>query len=41
MCFQNIYIRIIEYIYGKKQKSVLIILDPDEDNQIVYYEYNN
>ena len=40
MCFHNIYRCIVETIYGKQQ-SCLIILEPDEDNQIVYYEYNN
>jgi hypothetical protein len=41
MCFHNIYRCIVESIYGKRQQSCLIILEPDEDNQIVYYEYNN
>ena len=41
MCFHNIYRCIVETIYGNNQKSCLIILEPDEDNQIVYYEYTN
>ncbi len=41
MCFHNIYRCIVETIYGKRQQSCLIILEPDEDNQIVYYEYTN
>lgn len=38
MCFQNIYRCIVESLYRKKPKSCLIVLEPDEDNQIIYYE---
>lgn len=39
MCFKNIYKCIVETIC-KKKKPCLIILEPDEDNEIVYHEYS-
>jgi hypothetical protein len=39
MCFYNIYKFIVESIYGKDQITRVIILKTDEDNEIVYYEY--
>ena len=38
MCFYNIYKFIVESIYGK-EKITRVILKTDEDNEIVYYEY--
>ena len=31
MCFHNIYRCIVETIYGTRQQSCLIILEPDEE----------
>ena len=40
MCFPNIYRCIMETIYGKKERKCLLILLPDEDAEIVYYDHN-
>lgn len=40
MCFPHIYRRIIETIYGKKEQKCLLILTPDEEPELVYYEHN-
>ena len=43
MCFPNIYRCIVETFTlnrGKQEKKCLLILLPDEEPEIVYYEYN-
>lgn len=38
MCFPNIYRFVAETIFRKKPKPCVIILEPDEDGELVYYE---
>lgn len=40
MCFPNIYRCIVELFCFKQEKKCLLILLPDEEPEIVYYEYN-
>lgn len=40
MCFLNIYRCIIKTVYGKQEQKCLLILTPDEEPEIIYYQHN-
>ncbi len=39
MCFPNIYRYIVETFYSKQEKKCLLILMPDEEPEIIYYQH--